>query len=114
MNYNLEKIYRLYLMGAWISSDYDEQFFNHLIKTGQDSYKEFEEYKNENDNIKMKNYDYYFSKKRNTYISRSHYKNDFIDGYFYGRYPIINSLDILYETETERPETERGEEERAF
>ena len=25
-----------------------------------------------------------------------------------------NSLDILYETETERPKTESGEEERAF
>lgn len=114
MNYNLEKIYRLYLMGAWISFNDEEQYFNQLIKGGYDSYKEFEQYKTENENRKMKNYDYYFTKKRNTYISRSHYKNDFIDGYFYGRYPIKNSLDILYETETERLETDRGEEEREF
>ena len=47
MNYNLEKIYRLYLMGAWISFNDEDQYFNQLIKSGQDSYKEFEEYKNE-------------------------------------------------------------------
>ena len=45
-----------------------------------------------------KNYDYYFTNKRFTYISRKHYKNDFVDGYIYGRYPIINPLDIVDES----------------
>ena len=46
-----------------------------------------------------KNYDYYFTNNRFTYISRKHYKNDFVDGYIYGRIPIINPLDIVDEKE---------------
>ena len=46
-----------------------------------------------------KNYDYYFTNKRFTYISREHYKNDFEKGYIWGRYPIINPLDIIDEKE---------------
>jgi|TARA_R110000822_G_scaffold87564_1_gene203706 hypothetical protein len=33
-----------------------------------------------------KNADYYFSKKRCTYISREHYVNDYTKGWIYGRY----------------------------
>lgn len=53
-----------------------------------------------------KNFDYYFTNKRNTYISRKHYKNDFVDGYIYGRYPIKNPLDIVLD-EIQEEEIER-------
>ena len=52
-----------------------------------------------------KNFDYYFSNKRFTVISRGHYKNDFIKGYLYGRYAIINPLDIV---DVEEEEIERA------
>lgn len=45
------------------------------------------------DTIPPKNADYYFSKNRFTYISREHYKNDFIKGYLWGRYPIKKDSD---------------------
>ena len=42
---------------------------------------------------KPKNFDYWFSKDRFTYISRQHYKNDYVKGYIWGRYLIKNKLD---------------------
>ena len=59
---------------------------------------------------KPKNYDYYFSNKRFTYISRKHYQNDYVKGYLYGRYSIINPLDIV----DDKKEEENEEIERAF
>ena len=53
-----------------------------------------------------KNFDYYFSKDRFTYISREHYKNDYVKGYLWGRYEIKNPLDI--EDDEEKEEIERA------
>lgn len=58
---------------------------------------------------KPKNFDYYFTDKRFTKISRGLYTNDFESGYIYGRYAKLNPIDILDgETETEpKKETEK-------
>lgn len=40
-----------------------------------------------------KNFDYYFNKERLTKISRSHYKNDYKDGWLWGRTEINNIID---------------------
>lgn len=42
-----------------------------------------------------KNFDYWFTKDRFTYISRKHYVNDFVSGFLWGRYPKKNSIDIV-------------------
>jgi hypothetical protein len=44
---------------------------------------------------KPKNFDYYFTDKRFTKISRGLYTNDYDKGYIYGRYPKLNPIDIL-------------------
>jgi hypothetical protein len=53
-----------------------------------------------------KNFDYYFSDKRCTKISRGLYVNDFDKGYLYGRYTKINPIDKIdgQTTETENKE----------
>ena len=94
-NYDLQKIYFNYLMGAYNSryvlEDWD--YYEH-----------------------PKNFEYWFGKDRFTYISRKHYINDFVKGYIWGRYPIKNSLDNINETDTGNNEesTQTEEKERAF
>ncbi len=41
---------------------------------------------------KDKNFDYYFGKKRMTYITREFYPHCFYKGYIYGRYPKRNMI----------------------
>jgi len=95
-NYELQKIYNNYLMGNFFTYDYEiEEWKNKRLgysKDGKTSHWDYHD--------KPKNFDYWFSKKRFTYISRKHYVNDFTDGYIYGRYPKKNILDTINETET--------------
>ena len=44
---------------------------------------------------KPKNFDYYFTDKRFTKISRGLYSNDYEKGYIYGRYAKINPIDTV-------------------
>jgi hypothetical protein len=59
---------------------------------------------------KPKNFDYYFTDKRFTKISRGLYVNDYDKGYLFGRYPKLNPIDILdgspITTQTEETEKE--------
>jgi hypothetical protein len=98
MNYELEKIYINYLMGNsffMYSYPYEiEEWKNKRLgysKDGKTSHWDYHD--------KPKNFDYWFSNKRFTYISRKHYVNDFTPGYIYGRYPKKNILDSINETE---------------
>lgn len=62
-------------------------------------------YELEDYNTYDKNFDYWFTKDRCTYISRKHYVNDFISGFLWGRYPIKNSIDnIIDDDNGEREE----------
>lgn len=101
MNYNLEKIYWCYLMGAHQSKyqleDWDTPRIGYSLDKRLSDW-DFQD--------KPKNFDYWFSKDRFTYISREHYKNDFVKGYLWGRYQIKNSIDNINETETENIQTE--------
>jgi len=55
-----------------------------------------------------KNFDYYFTDKRFTKISRGLYVNDYDKGFLFGRYEKINPLDIQYgNTTSETEETEK-------
>lgn len=101
MNWDLQKIYFNYLMGAYNSRYILEEFNNPENR----SYYEH-----------PKNFEYWFGKDRFTYISREHYKNDFAKGYIWGRYPIKNSLDNINDTDRANNEesTETEEKERAF
>lgn len=101
MNYNLEKIYRLYLMGAYNSRYELEDWATPRIGYSLDKRTSDWDFQD-----KPKNYDYWFSKDRFTYISREHYKNDYVKGYLWGRYEIKNSIDNINETKTEDIETE--------
>ena len=92
-----ELIYYWYIMGSFPSSEYELEYyksprigFSRECKTS-----DWEIYD------KGKNSEYYFSKKRFTVISRGHYKNDYVKGYLFGRYPIINNLDIIDEKQEE-------------
>ena len=97
MNYNLEKIYNIYLMGAHQSKKYElEDWTTPRIVYSLDKRLSDWDYQD-----KPKNFDYWFSKDRFTYISREHYKNDYVKGYLWGRYEIKNSIDNINETETE-------------
>jgi len=93
MNWDLQKIYYYYLMGAY-NSIYELEDWNTprigYCANKNCSYWEFQD--------KPKNFDYFFTKNRFTYISREHYKNDYIKGYIWGRYKIKNSLDTINET----------------
>ena len=56
-----------------------------------------------------KNFDYYFTDKRFTKISRGLYVNDYDKGFLYGRYEKINPIDTVdgnNATETEETEKE--------
>ena len=57
-----------------------------------------------------KNFDYYFTDKRFTKISRGLYANDYESGYIYGRYAKINPIDTVngctITTETQETEKE--------
>lgn len=110
MNWNLEKIYFNYLMGSY-NSRYTLEEFN---KPENRSYYEH-----------PKNFEYWFGTDRFTYISRKHYKNDYVKGYLWGRYSIKNSLDNINDTDDSATDTEdidakaksrtsEDEEERAF
>ena len=101
MNYNLEKIYRLYLMGAY-NSQYELEDWN-TPRIGYSLDKRLSDWDYQD---KPKNYDYWFTNKRFTYISREHYKNDYVKGWLWGRYEIKNSLDNINETSTEDIENE--------
>jgi len=101
MNYNLEKIYRLYLMGAH-QSKYELEDWN-TPRIGYSLDKRLSDWDYQD---KPKNFDYWFSKDRFTYISREHYKNDYVKGYLWGRYEIKNSIDNINETTTEDIENE--------
>ena len=59
---------------------------------------------------KPKNFDYYFTDKRFTKISRGLYVNDFDKGYLFGRYPKINPIDKI-DGSTITTEPEETEEE---
>ena len=57
---------------------------------------------------KPKNFDYYFTDKRFTKISRGLYVNDYDKGILYGRYEKINPIDIVDgNTNSETKETEK-------
>ena len=58
---------------------------------------------------KPKNFDYYFTDKRFTKISRGLYSNDYEKGWLYGRYAKINPIDTLNgcTITTEPEETEK-------
>ena len=102
MNYNLEKIYYAYLMGAHNSKYELEDWDTPRIGYSLDKRLSHWDYQD-----KPKNFDYWFSKDRFTYISREHYKNNYVKGYLWGRYEIKNSLDNnINETETEDAENE--------
>jgi hypothetical protein len=101
MNYNLEKIYYAYLMGAHNSQYKLEDWNTPRLGYSLDKRLSYWDYQD-----KPKNFDYWFSKDRFTYISREHYKNNYVKGYLWGRYEIKNSLDNINETETEDVESE--------
>ena len=112
MNYNLEKIYRLYLMGAY-NSQYELEDWD-TPRIGYSLYNRLSDWDFQD---KPKNFDYWFNKNRFTYISREHYKNDYIKGYLWGRYKIKNSLDNINEKETEtiqQQDTTDSQNERCF
>jgi hypothetical protein len=101
-NYNLEKIYYAYLMGAHNSQYELEDWNTPRLGYSLDKRLSYWDYQD-----KPKNFDYWFSKDRFTYISREHYKNNYVKGYLWGRYEIKNSLDNnINETETEDVENE--------
>jgi hypothetical protein len=104
MNWNLEKIYYNYLMGAY-NSRYELEDWN-TPRIGYSLHHRTSDWDFED---KPKNFDYWFSKERLTYISRKHYKNDYVNGYLWGRYQIKNSLDTIYETETENIQTDTSD-----
>lgn len=111
LKYNIGLIYLNYLMGAYQSKYQLEGFMPKSLGYSLD--KRCSEW----ETIPPKNYDYYFSKDRFTYISREHYKNDFVKGYLWGRYKIKNSLDNINEKETEviqQQDTTNSQNERAF
>jgi hypothetical protein len=58
---------------------------------------------------KPKNFDYYFTDKRFTKISRGLYSNDYEKGWLYGRYAKINPIDTVNgcTITTEPEETEK-------
>jgi len=58
-----------------------------------------------------KNFDYYFTDKRFTKISRGLYTNDYESGYIYGRYAKLNPIDILDGSPISETETEESEKE---
>ena len=107
MNWDLQKIYFNYLMGAYNSQYVLDDWNTPRIGYSLDNKLSDWDYQD-----KPKNYDYWFGKDRFTYISRQHYKNDFVKGYVWGRYPIKNSLDNINETDRgnneESTETDRG------
>jgi len=70
-------------MGSWISKDLIIEDY----KPNRIGYS-LDKRTSDWDTIAPKNAEYYFGKKRFTYISREHYKNDFIKGYLWGRYEI--------------------------
>ena len=111
LKYNIGLIYLSYLMGAYQSKYQLEGFMPKSLGYSLD--KRCSEW----ETIPPKNYDYYFSKDRFTYISREHYKNDFVKGWLWGRYKIKNSLDNINEEETEAiqpQDTADSQNERAF
>ena len=60
---------------------------------------------------KPKNFDYYFTDKRFTKISRGLYTNDYDKGYLFGRYAKLNPIDIQDGSAVTTKESEETEKE---
>ncbi len=97
-NYNLEKMFYLYIMGqynSYLLEDWEAPRVGHS-EAGTSDWDYYD---------KPKNFDYYFGQNRFTYISREHYKNDYIKRYLWGRYKIKNPLDNIEDADKEEHDT---------